>query len=65
MACGLPCVVASGGGPLGFVHDEYNGLLVNPHKVNDYLKAMSRVLNDNELKQSLIENGIDFSSNLN
>lgn len=65
MACGLPCVVASGGGPLGYVRDEYNGLLVNPHKVNDYLKAMSRVLNDNELKQSLIENGIDFSSNLN
>jgi len=65
MACGLPCVVAKGGGPLGFIEDGVNGLLVNAHEVNGYLEAISRIVNDNQLKRSLIDKGLDFSSKLN
>ncbi len=64
MGCGLPCVVASGGGPLSFVNDGYNGLLVQPENTSDYIDAISRLTIDSGLRESVIKNGLEFTSTL-
>ncbi len=53
MACGLPVIASRIGGVVDIVEDGKSGILFDPGDVSGLASAMSRVLEDGELRQSL------------
>ena len=53
MAAGVPVVAAQVGGIPGMVEDAKTGLLVDPHDIKSIYEAVSRILSDEMLAQSM------------
>jgi glycosyltransferase involved in cell wall biosynthesis len=53
MACGTPVIASRVGGIPTFVHDDRNGLLIEPGSSTDIVSAVKRLLADRELGVSL------------
>jgi glycosyltransferase involved in cell wall biosynthesis len=56
MACGLPVIVSNVSSLPEVVGDA--GLLIDPHDIDELTVAMWRVLNDQELRQEMVEKGL-------
>jgi len=59
LASGLPCVIANGGGTIDLINHSHNGIICDPHEPSEYLDAIHRILNNNNLRQTLIKNGLE------
>ena len=57
MASGLPVVASRSGGIPYLIHHEENGLLVPPGEAEQLAEALNRLLGDEKLRRSLIQNG--------
>lgn len=64
MASGLPCVVANGGGPMGYIQQGVNGFLVDAFKPERYLEKIQLILSDNNLREQMILKGLEFTNDL-
>ncbi len=64
MASGLPCVVADGGGPKGFIKDEINGFLVPTNDVKAYFDKIQLLLENPILKTSIVQEALLLSQSL-
>lgn len=53
MACGLPVIASRIGGVVDVVEDGKSGILFEPGNVHELASAMSKLLNDAELRQRL------------
>ena len=58
MATGGLVVVAPNGGNVEYLKDEYNCLFYKQGKIDEAVKQIERLLNDSELRQKLIRNGL-------
>ena len=56
-ASSLPVVATRVGGIPGLVIDGHNGLLVSPGSVDELRGAIQRIMNDGDLRRTLIRNG--------
>ena len=57
-ACGLPVVATRVGGLSYVVEDGVSGILVDPHKPEEYTKALRKILEDPDLAERLAVGGI-------
>jgi len=60
MACGTPVIGSRVQGILDIIRDGYNGILVQPTDINEISESIIKVLEDESLRESLIENGLRF-----
>jgi glycosyltransferase involved in cell wall biosynthesis len=60
MACATPVIGSRVQGILDIIQDGYNGILVSPTDVCEISKGIIRVLEDDNLRESLIKNGLKF-----
>ncbi len=58
MACGTPVVVTNLGGIRHFLTDQNDALLVNPKNREEMSKAIESILEEDSLRNKLIENGL-------
>ena len=58
MASGIPVVASKSGGIKEIVKDEENGLLCEEKDVLGLSKAINRVINDNNLREKIVSNGL-------
>jgi len=65
MACGLPCVIANGGGSRSFITHGENGYLCAPNNAEMYLNYIDKIRSDYEVRQRLKLNGFRFVRQLN
>lgn len=65
MASGLPVVVADAGGPRDLVVSYENGIKCTAKDANAFYKAVQHLLTDNELRDKIIQNGLNYAKNLN
>ena len=56
-AAGKPLVAAAAQGPLGYVENETNGLLVPMNDADALAAAIGRVIADKELRARIVEGG--------
>jgi glycosyltransferase involved in cell wall biosynthesis len=56
MALGLPVVTTNVGGVPFLVDDEENGLLVPPNQVDEFVKAVERLIETPELAERIAKN---------
>jgi glycosyltransferase involved in cell wall biosynthesis len=61
MACGLPCVIANGGGSKSFIKHGENGFLCEPFDEMDYLQHIKKLMSDPILKNQIISNGLKYA----
>ncbi|QQS54592.1 MAG: glycosyltransferase [Candidatus Competibacteraceae bacterium] len=59
MACGAACVLTHVGGVGEYAQDQSNALLVAPQRPDQFAEAMLRLLDDVELRERLIEAGLE------
>ncbi len=59
MACGAACVLTHVGGVDEYAQDGINALLVPPQRPDRFAGAMLRLLDDTELRERLIEAGLE------
>lgn len=58
MACGLPCVAFDcPTGPAELITNDYNGYLIKPFDLETFAKKVIHLIEDNELRRKLGENG--------
>ena len=57
-AAGLPVVAARVGGLADFIDHGHNGLLFNPQDATDLTAQITRLLADNELRNTLVANAL-------
>ncbi|MGB8542632.1 MAG: glycosyltransferase family 4 protein [Candidatus Acidiferrales bacterium] len=60
MAFGKPLIAVACGGSTDIVQDHANGLLVPPHDLNALIGALSRLLEDSELRMELGRRGTEI-----
>lgn len=60
LASGVPVVTTNVGGIPYLVEDEYTALLVNARDYSSMSKAISRLIKDETLRSSLIDNGVNM-----
>jgi glycosyltransferase involved in cell wall biosynthesis len=65
MASGVPCVVADGGGPKGFVKNGVNGFLCSTNDTDAYLEKIQLLLDDETTRNKMIDEGLKFTETLN
>lgn len=58
MACGVPVIATRVGGIPHLIRDGQNGLLVDPANARQLAGAVRRLVEDRDLRDSLIENGL-------
>jgi GT2 family glycosyltransferase len=58
MSCGCPCVLTNNGGITEYAIDGYNCILSNPHDVEYIAGKTIRILEDENLRRSIINNGL-------
>lgn len=61
MACGLPCVIADGGGSRDFITNAVNGFLCKSYDAQDFLNRISSIIEQPELARKLSCNGLESS----
>jgi glycosyltransferase involved in cell wall biosynthesis len=59
MACGTACVLTDVGGVREYGRDENNCLLVPPKSPTVFADAIIRTLQDNDLREKLVRNGLE------
>ncbi len=64
MACGLPCVVANGGGSKSFVTNGINGYVVSPYAASAYLEKVALLLQYPAHYKAVVSAGIRYTSDL-
>ncbi|MEM8909793.1 MAG: glycosyltransferase, partial [Bacteroidota bacterium] len=64
MASGLPCVIANGGGSGSLVEHGINGFTCPPRHPLTYLQYIEQLLNNNNLRQQIIDNGLTYARQL-
>ena len=64
MASALPCVVADAGGPRDLVDHGVTGFRCVPHDAESYLKALSTILNDADLRENIVQKGLQFAKSM-
>ncbi|MDJ0689405.1 MAG: glycosyltransferase [Xenococcaceae cyanobacterium MO_188.B32] len=62
IACGAACVLTNVGGVTEYAIDRQNCLLVPPKKPESFARAIIEILNDADLKHTLIEGGLEIVS---
>lgn len=62
MTCGAAIVTTNNGGNMDFVEDEKNALIIEKDNIDDIVEKIERLLNDENLKQYLIKNGVEESA---
>ena len=62
MACKTPIVVPDSGGAGELVEDGITGLKFIPGDPDSLASCLQRLLNDNNLRGKLIENGFDYAN---
>lgn len=65
MACGLPCVIANGGGSKAFIDHGVNGFLSKPYDAEEYLNYINTLIQNEDLRNSIIKNGIKYTNKYN
>jgi len=60
MACGVPVVGTRVSGILDIITHMHNGLLVSPGQPDEIARAILRLLEDDDLRRRLINNGLRF-----
>lgn len=65
MASGCACVIARGGGSQSLVDHGKTGFLCEPEEESDYLNRIAQVIEDQDLKQEFVKNGIEYTKTLN
>ncbi len=58
MACGLPCVIANGGGSKSFIRHGHNGFLAEPYDINTYCTHIDQLTQSPNLHQKFKVNGL-------
>lgn len=61
MCNGLPIIASKVGGIPFTIEDKYNGLLVPPKDPEAIVDAISAIVNDDILRDTIIQNGIEFA----
>ena len=59
MACGTPVVMTDSGGPRDYAVDGFNALISRPGDVKSLAENLLRVLQDDKLRERLVENGLE------
>ena len=62
MTCGAAIVTTNNGGNMDFVEDEKNALIIEKDNIDDIVEKIERLLNNENLKQYLIKNGVEESA---
>ncbi len=65
MASGCPCVIAKGGGSQSLVDHGRTGFLCEPNNAEDYLQRIDEVIENQELRDGFIQDGIEYTKGLN
>jgi len=65
MASGCPCVIAKGGGSQSLVDHGRTGFLCEPDNAEDYLRRIDEVIENKELRDGFIQDGIQYTKGLN
>jgi glycosyltransferase involved in cell wall biosynthesis len=58
MACGVPVVTTDVFGPKEIIQNNYDGIAVPPDNVESLAAAIGRLLDDDELRERISENGL-------
>lgn len=61
MTCGAAVITTDNGGIRDFVIDGFNALVVKKHNLQELTEKIELLINDIELKQNLMKNGIETS----
>lgn len=61
MTCGAAVITTDNGGIRDFVIDRFNALVVKKHNQKDLTEKIELLINDIELKEKLMKNGIETS----
>ena len=61
MTCGAAVITTDNGGIRDFVIDRFNALVVKKHNQQDLTEKIELLINDIELKEKLMKNGIETS----
>ena len=64
MACGLPCVVADGGGSKSFITNGVNGYAVRPFEAKAYMAKVKMLTEYKRHSEAVSEAGIRYTANL-
>jgi glycosyltransferase involved in cell wall biosynthesis len=64
MACGIPCVIAHGGGSASLVKNGVTGFLVDPDDVSGYISKIDIIVNEPDLKNQFIQSGLRYTDQL-
>jgi len=64
MACGLPCVIANGGGSADFVQNGINGYSCKHDDVDLFVNRITTLLIDESTRKRFSENGLKYVSGL-
>jgi len=62
MACSVPVVASDAGGIPSVIEDGVNGILCDPYSVEDIAQKISRVMQDPELRERLVQNGYGYAT---
>ncbi|NNE25456.1 MAG: glycosyltransferase family 1 protein [Saprospiraceae bacterium] len=60
MSCGIPCVIANGGGSASFIDHGSNGYLCQPNNPADYISYAEIILENEALRNSIINSGYNY-----
>lgn len=64
MACGIPCVIAHGGGSASLIKNGVTGFLVNPDDASGYIAKIEIILNEPDLKSQFIQSGLRYTDQI-
>ncbi len=64
MASGCPCIIGRGGGSQSLVEDGVRGFLCSPNDAEEYLEKIDLLIENEGLRQSMINNGLEYTSHL-
>ena len=64
MSCGLPCVIANGGGSASFIEHGVNGYLCEANDALDYIASIELILVNKPHKENIIRSGLSYVADL-
>lgn len=64
MASGMPVIAANAGGAMDYIQNDHNGLMFEPHSIDELADKMLSVLSSPELREKLVENGYKTAKDL-
>jgi phosphatidylinositol alpha 1,6-mannosyltransferase len=61
MASGVPAVVANAQGNKSLVMNNYNGFLVTPRDVPEFVRQINKIATDSSLQKRMSSNALEFA----